>query len=110
MRVHLIGVEGATTPETLKQKDWREAKETYEQRLEEAHKKITKYRQMYLGMKGIKESAQAMDIDTENYVPTEADKQFARDHDYSEKHTQLESGKVRYLYSVIKKKNLTRRK
>ena len=38
------------------------------------------------------------------YLPTESDKQFARDYDYSEKHTQLESGKVRYLYSVKKKK------
>tara|TARA_B100001971_G_C18143295_1_gene511599 strand:+ start:598 stop:1113 length:516 start_codon:yes stop_codon:yes gene_type:complete len=81
-----------------------EAEADFKKRLEDAQKQITKYKQMYLGMKGLKQSAEAMGIDTENYVPTEADKKFQREHEYSEKHTQLESGKVSHSYLLKKKK------
>jgi len=54
--------------------------------------------------KGLKESAEAMGIDTKNYVPTETDKKFQREHEYSKDHAKLESGKLRHTYYFKKKK------
>ena len=48
----------------------------------------------------MKETAESMGIDTENYVATEEDKQFIKDYNFEHKATQLESGKVKtYLIS-----------
>ena len=45
-----------------------------------------------------------MGIDTKNYVPTETDKKFQREHEYSKDHAKLESGKLRHTYYFKKKK------
>ena len=79
---------------------------TYEKKIAESGRSLSVRRELSnVSQIVLREGhSQQMGIDTDNYVPTEADKQFARDYDYSEKHTQLESDKVRHLYSVKKKK------
>ena len=81
-----------------------EREELWESRCEALTKVALDWRRKYEGLCNMKETAESMGIDTENYVATEEDKQFIKDYNFEHKATQLESGKVKNVFN-FKKKN-----
>ena len=82
---------------TERDKEW-------EFRLEAVTKVALDWRRKYQGLYGLKESAEEMDIDTENHVATEEDKQFIKDHNFEHTATQLESGRTKNIFNLKKKR------
>ena len=75
----------------------------WESRCEALSKVALDWKRKYEGLCNMKETAESMGIDTENYVATEEDKQFIKDYNFEHKATQLESGKVKNIFNFKKK-------
>ena len=80
-----------------------EREQLWESRCEALSKVALDWKRKYEGLFGMKQSAESMGIDTENYVATEEDKQFIKDYNFEHKATQLESGKVKNIFNLKKK-------
>ena len=80
-----------------------EREELWESRCEALTKVAIDWRRKYEGLCNMKETAESMGIDTENYVATEEDKKFIKDYNFEHKATQLESGKVKNIFNFKKK-------
>ena len=80
-----------------------EREELWESRCEALSKVALDWKRKYEGLCNMKETAESMGIDTENYVATEEDKQFIKDYNFEHKATQLESGKVKNIFNFKKK-------
>ena len=78
--------------------------EKWEKELEEAYKVATYWKDQYDGMMGMKNAAEAMGIDTDNYKMTEKDKKFKEKYDFFTNHRRMESGKMRYSFKLSPKK------
>ena len=80
-----------------------EREELWESRCEALSKVALDWKRKYEGLCNMKETAESMGIDTENYVATEEDKKFIKDYNFEHKATQLESGKVKNIFNFKKK-------
>ena len=77
-------------------------------RWEEKYQRMAKvyvgYKRKYIGLFGMKEAAESMGIDTDNYKATEEDKKFMKDYKFKQKETQLESGRIKSQFFLTKKR------
>ena len=77
---------------------------SWEKKYERMAKLYIGYKRKYFGLFGLKQSAESMGIDTENYKATEEDEEFMKDYKFKQKETQLESGRIKSQFFLTKRK------
>tara|TARA_R100001594_G_scaffold81281_1_gene115807 strand:+ start:1728 stop:2213 length:486 start_codon:yes stop_codon:yes gene_type:complete len=77
---------------------------SWEKKYERMAKLYIGYKRKYFGLFGLKQSAESMGIDTENYKATEEDKKVMKDYTFKQKETQLESGRIKSQFFLTKRK------
>ena len=77
---------------------------SWEKKYERMAKLFIGYKRKYISLFGLKEAADSMGIDTDNYKATEEEKKAARDYTFKQKETKLESGRIKSEFFLTKKR------